>query len=664
MSLWIERILQEFPSDLARLWIAADPDDVLLDERILAELRTRGFEVLPYEDSVAFRAEYEERYRSAWDRGGSGPARALILHLRGSEVDALPWDYLRQARRVSLSLASLFPKLSYGVIRQIGTEYREALFGAQSRHAPQPLGDAATKEFILTHMFRISPHLIARSADLWRELLRLCYRDASLPPILANHIEHVLGEHALFKGLPISELFSSRALVLRIVQAAWYRHLAERGITGTRTGEPTPPEYLEKIDVPFEHPDIRAIVDSLFLEGALHPLTVQGLPPGLPEWVKVGIIQDPAALRDLILEGINNLLKALPMVDSSARDWIHFSRRLGEVIARFHELDSARAQSVKGMLLDLQTAADKRLREWVINHYANLPSLPVMKAPVMVHHVPRFLSMRRIAGETRVALLVFDGLALDQWIQVRESLVKQSQKFGFDDGACFAWLPTLTSVSRQALFSGLKPREFADSIETTAQEPALWKRFWLDQGLRANEVFYRKGIKRTDQLADLSADLASPSIKVAGMVIDTVDEIVHGAVLGKRGIANQIASWCETGFVDRLLSLLLDLKFHVYLTADHGNIEAVGGGRPNQGLAPELRGERVRTYRSEDLTAESAASNPGTYRLDIAGLPANCMPLFADGRSAFVPQGEHVVAHGGISVEELIVPFVKVEYLN
>jgi hypothetical protein len=278
----------------------------------------------------------------------------------------------------------------------------------------------------------------------------------------------------------------------------------------------------------------------------------------------------------------------------------------------------------------------------------------------MVHHVPRFLSMRRSAGEAKIALLVFDGLAVDQWVQIREALAKSAPKLGVEEGACFAWLPTLTSVSRQALFSGLKPREFAYTIESTSPEPTQWSRFWQDQGLRANEVMYRKGIKRTDQLAELGAAIAAPSIRVAGIVVDTIDEIVHGAVLGKRGIAAQVESWCESGFVDQLFSLLLDKGFHVYLTADHGNVEAVGQGRPNQGVASELRGERVRTYRSETLVAESAAANPNTYRLDVAGLPANFMTLFAGGRAAFMQQGEPAVVHGGISVEELLVPFVKI----
>ena len=664
MSPWIDRILEEFPADLSRLWIAADPDDVLLDEQVLSGLRERGFEVLPFEDSVAFRAEYEDRYRSAWDRGAEGPAKALVLHLRGTNIADLPWDYLRQARRVSLSLANLFPRLSYPVVRQVGAENHEALFAAQSKHASQALGESATKEFVLTHIFKISPHLISRSEDLWRELLRLHYRDSSLPQVLADHVAHVLGDHAAFKDLPISELFASKSAVLRTVQDAWYRYLSRLGLTGTRTGEPTPADFSAKADVPFEHPDVRALVDSMFLDGLLHPLAIQGATVGIPDWAKVGIVQDPLALRNLVAEGIKGIRQSLPTLESSYRDWANLSRRFGEVLARFHALDAVRAEGLRAAIAELQAAMDECLRQWVAKHYADLPSLPVVKGPVMVHHVPRFLSMRRGAGEAKIALLVFDGLAIDQWVQIREALAKRAPKLGFEEGACFAWLPTLTSVSRQALFSGLKPREFADTIESTSPEPAQWSRFWQDQGLRAHEVMYRKGIKRTDQLAELAAAVSAPSIRVAGMVVDTVDEIVHGAVLGKRGITTQIESWCESGFVDQLFSMLLDKGFHVYLTADHGNVEAVGQGRPNQGVAPELRGERVRTYRSETLALESAAANPNTYRLDVAGLPGNFLALFAGGRTAFMQQGEPAVVHGGISVEELMVPFVKVGYVS
>jgi hypothetical protein len=668
MSLWTERILQEFTADLARLWVVADPDGVLLDEQILTGLRARGFEVLPFEDSIVFRAEYEERFRVAWARGEAGAAKALVLHLRGSDVAALPWDYLRQGRRVSLSLADLFPQLSYSVVRQLGEEYHEPLFAAQARYVTQALGEAATKEFVLTHIFRLSPHLISRSEELWRELLRLHYRDKGLPKLLAQHMAQVLEAETVFRGLPIGALFSTKSVLLRVVQEAWGRYLAQFGLSCARVNEPALGEYPSTagapIEVPFAHPDVRVVVDSMFLEGTLQPVVVQGLSQDLPEWAQVGVIQDPAARQNLVQEGVRSLLETLPAEGASYRDWIQFARRQGEVLARYQALDSTGAEKCKASIVELQKASDKALLSWLALHYSDLSSLPTVKGPVLVHHIPRFLSLRRGGGETKIALLVFDGLALDQWSQIRENLTQQAPGLGFEENACFAWLPTLTSVSRQALFSGLKPREFADTIETTAKEPEQWQHFWQEQGMRPNEVFYRKGLKRAEQLAELDSTLSKPTLKIAGIVVDTVDEIVHGAVLGKRGIASQIGSWCESGFVARLFELLLAKGFHVYLTADHGNVEAVGQGRPNQGVMAELRGERVRVYRTEGLCADSAHGHPNTQRLDVAGLPANFLPLFAGERTAFVPIGEQLVAHGGVSVEELLVPFVKVGYIG
>jgi hypothetical protein len=142
-----------------------------------------------------------------------------------------------------------------------------------------------------------------------------------------------------------------------------------------------------------------------------------------------------------------------------------------------------------------------------------------------------------------------------------------------------------------------------------------------------------------------------------------IDEIVHGAMLGKRGISSQIAEWCASGFVERLFFLLAEHGYSIYLTADHGNVEAEGIGRLSQGVVSELRGERVRAYRSAALAA-SVPEDIDAFRFDLAGLPPDFLPLYAGTRCAFVSQGDQVVAHGGMSVEELIVPFVKVSVEN
>jgi hypothetical protein len=664
MTLWATRILGEFPPDLSRLWIAGDPDGVLLDEQILSALRDRGFEVLPFEDSVVFRAEYEELYRIPWEHGETGSAKAVILHLRNNELNELPWDYLRSSRQVRLGLNELFPKLSYAVIRQVGSEYLPSLFEAQAKHAPQALGEAATKDFVLTHIFRISPHLIAQEEDFWQQTLRLHYRDTTLPRVLAEYIEQVISENAVFINTPIADLLEQKDLALRTVQDAWFRYLHKLGITGSRTGESEALPHVPRVTIPFDHHDIRVIVDSMFLDGTLHPMAVSGVPHNLPEWAKAGVIQDPGAMRKLILDGVKNLFDDMPDGHSSHRDWLHFSRRFGEVLSRYHGLDAYSAEGIREDIRVFIRCTDECLEQWVTKHYADLPSLPMARGPVMLHHVPRYLAMNHISQNEKIALVVFDGLAIDQWVQIRESLVKASDKFMFNERTCFAWLPTLTSVSRQALFSGLRPREFPDDIESTSKEPTYWKRFWQDQGLSPNSVYYRKSIKRNDDLPELKEALSNPAIKVAGLVVDTVDEIIHGAVLGKQGVATQIANWCESGFVTRLFQYLLEQDYQVYLTADHGNAEATGVGRINQGVSADLKGERVRTYRNETMIAEAATANPDTLRVNVPGLPSDFIPLFARGRGAFVPKGDQVVVHGGMSLEELIVPFVKVSYVS
>lgn len=665
MSPWIERILKEFPADLSRLWIAADPDDVLLDEQVLSGLRERGFEVLPFEDSVAFRAEYECRYRSPWARGEAGAANAVVLQWRGASLDELPWDYLAEGRQVRLALADLFPKLSYSVVQQLGPEHHEALYAAQQRHTTQALGESATKDFVLTHLFKLSPHLIGRTEDLWQALLRLHYRDAALPPVLTSHVAQVLREVPTFTTLPLELLFASKAAMLRVAQAAWYRHLGSLGVVGNRVTDTSVPGIDAGIEVPFEHPDVRVIVDSMFLEGLLQPLIVSSLPPRVPEWAKVGMVADPLALRHLVRDGIEGLRQALPGPTATVRDWMVTARRLAELLARFHALDLERAQGLGADLADLQRSADRALQHWVREHFADLPSLPASKAPVMVHHIARHLALRRGAGEKRVALLVFDGLALDQWVLIRDTLNRRAPRLGFEEGVCVAWAPTLTSVSRQAIFSGMKPRDFSASIETTSAEPAHWARFWQDQGLRAHEVAYRKGLQRLEDLPDVQANASNPAIKALGLVVDTVDAMIHGAVMGKRGICTQLVAWLETGFVEALLQTLLDQGFAVYMTGDHGNVDATGCGRPQQGVAAEMRGERVRTYRQSALADESAAAvSAGAYRLDLAGLPPDFHALYTTDRGAFLPDGVQAVVHGGISVEELLVPFVRVSYAS
>lgn len=229
------------------------------------------------------------------------------------------------------------------------------------------------------------------------------------------------------------------------------------------------------------------------------------------------------------------------------------------------------------------------------------------------------------------------------------------------ESATFAWIPTLTSVSRQSIFSGKPPLYFPSSINSTNSEGKLWTQFWEGQGLSRLDVAYQRGLGDGDAVDILDSIIHPGKTKAVGLVVDKIDKIMHGMQLGSAGMHNQIKQWSQGGFLTSLVAQLLEYGYDVWLTADHGNIQCDGKGRPSEGVIAETRGERARVYPSSELRSQVAASFPFAHEWPPIGLPANYFPLVTGGHDAFVNQDDTIVGHGGIAIEEVIVPLVKFE---
>ena len=59
-------------------------------------------------------------------------------------------------------------------------------------------------------------------------------------------------------------------------------------------------------------------------------------------------------------------------------------------------------------------------------------------------------------------------------------------------------------------------------------------------------------------------------------------------------------------------------------------------------------------------TVRVASTFPDALCWKPLGLPEDFLPLLAPGRRAFVLDGQRTVAHGGITLEEMVVPFVHI----
>ncbi len=664
MSNWRDQILSEFAPNAARLTLVADPDGLLLEERVLEGIRERGFELIPFEDRIAFRYAYESRFRSRWDRG-ERTNLVVALHSQAGDLSELPYDLLQAGRRLSFRLGDIFPNLSYPVVTALDRGDLDALYDAQNRYTPGPLGDNATKEFVLRHVFGVASELIKDAKDLMRTLLRLHYRDVRIPDVLEERLIQLLRHDRAFDDWPLDVVVPDRDGFFTFLQERWPIFLDHKAAEAEHEIGDSRSSYALAIDgpanLPFDDSDIRIYINDLFAEGLLRPVAHRHANTLTKTWVGIGVRSTPTEDRFRRLERLlDSLQSSVSLGDAKYTDWFRFARGWAEMILLMNEQPEAASAGIDDRVADLQKQVDASFASWLAKRYSGLANLPP-DPPVMLHHIPRFLA-RRLGEDRRgkIALVVVDGLAMDQWLAVRDEMSRYECSLRFQEQAVFAWIPTVTSVSRQAIFAGKAPVFFPASIHVTSKEPALWTQFWADQGLAPNEIVYVKGLGDGD-LGEVDETLSHPRARIAGLVVDKVDKIAHGMEMGTAGMHNQVRQWARERYLSNLLSLLIARGFRVYLTSDHGNIEAEGCGRPSEGAVADLHGERVRVYPNPLLRSRVRERFPTATEWPPVGLPDEYLALLAPARRAFVLEKERTVTHGGICMEEVILPFVRVE---
>lgn len=664
MNSWRSQILKEFAPQVSRLTLVADPDGLLLEEGILLEIRKRGFELIPFEDHVEFRYAYESKFRSLWDCGKHTDL-VVLLRSHSSDLLSLPYDILQAGRRLSFNLGDLFPDMSYPVVAALDSGDLDALFVAQNLHPPGTLGDNATKEFILRHVFEIAPELIKQPSDLLRVLLRRHYSNRLIPAILDERFIQVLQQNDQFEEWPLEKIVTNRESFFEFLQERWPAFLDRMATKDLGSLGENRAGYGLKYDgplyLPFDHDDVRVYIDNLFLEGLLHSVSHERSDMLITTWIGVGIQTNQMTDRIQNLKRlIDSIRDTIPIEDARHGDWFHFGYRWAEISVLKYKLDSELPSDIKESIESLGSLIDIAFFSWVQSRFAGLYNQPPVP-PAMLHHIPRMLS--RIVSESpvkKVAFLVVDGLALDQWIVLRDTMQSQRQDLCFRENAVFAWIPTITSVSRQSAFAGKPPIYFPSSINTTDKESSLWTKFWADQGMGAQTVTYARGIGdgNIDKVSEL---LSHPKVQICGLVLDKVDKIMHGMELGTAGMHNQVRQWASQGFMSSIVDLLLEKDFQIFLSSDHGNVEAKGCGKPAEGMVADIRGERVRVYSDDILRSEVKKRFSEAIEWPSYGLPEDYCALLAPHRRAFIRDGETIVGHGGISIEELVVPFIQIE---
>jgi hypothetical protein len=365
---------------------------------------------------------------------------------------------------------------------------------------------------------------------------------------------------------------------------------------------------------------------------------------GLPGWTIVGSSDaDPAERIQTLLDA-----KPSPLTATTLDGWERVAAWWAALRAALADAPpSARGRAAAAW--ELWDAIDA---EWVPWLQSNLGLLQTSsrQVPPTVDRVAPFLARRMRSGSKRICLVVMDGMGLAQWSVIRDHLgLSVAETHGV-----LAVVPTLTPYSRQAIFAGSLPTGFADSMSNNGRERDRWMNFWVGEGVAQSSIAY------FSTAGAAARDV--PDIRVAdivGIAVLAVDDLMHGAnLLGDPQVASALRLWLDHGFLSTLITTATAAGFEVWLTADHGNVQANAiDYLPMEGLAVDRTGERVRLYATETLR-DAARADGIAYQ--PPGLPASGpFPLFAPGRAAYVRGTNPVVVHGGLSLDEVLVPLAR-----
>ncbi len=659
MTDWRDYILQHFQTPSHRLTLVADPDGLMIEEQLLSTIRANGLQLIRFDDAVQFRYAYESQFRNKWDLNEETEL-VVVLHSPRNDLRHLPFDLLQVGRQLRFQLSNLLPNLSYPVVRELDHVDLVQLYTAYEQNPTDVLGDQGTRAYLLEHVFGVALDTFKTVADVLEHLLRRHYVGqhvpASIDRLILERWQHIPG----LEEWPLATIIGNRSAFFEFLQSAWPRYLANHEMRVKGTRESSVVYSLNVPLLPLDDPHVSAYVDSLFLEGYLRPIPVPA-DWELDGWTNVGVIRQPEIQIQLNFE---NLVKAvrssLPTPADNHQAWIKFARAWAKLVTIRHQLSPLSMLPTAMNFNELQLVVETNFAEWTKDRYLGLHNYPAFPEPIMLHQISHYLAGQiRDAKIKRVALVVIDGLSLGQWLLIEEQLATKERGWSFADSAVFAWVPTLTSVSRQSIFAALTPLHFPTTWNRTDREAAQWYRFWIDQGFSEKAVGYFKG-PNLDNNPELDAWLQDPRSTIAGLVINQVDDIMHGMQLGTAGMQQQVQLWIEQGHLSHLFTKLQQAGFAIFVTADHGNISAKGIGEPRMGALVSTEGKRALQFSQPTFLAQAQNQYPDAIPWHSDALPEDVHVLLASGLDAFYTPEDEVVCHGGISLEEVIVPFVQV----
>ena len=359
-------------------------------------------------------------------------------------------------------------------------------------------------------------------------------------------------------------------------------------------------------------------------------------------------------------------------------EWKDVYRRLVHWELELSDTDSGMTE----MLQMQKEEANNAFAKFIKNNYLSWVAPGQTDRPLMSPDIFKNKVFPTINGGEKVFVIVIDNFRYDQWKLLAQEI---GDMFDIEEDMYMSILPTATQYARNAIFSGLMPKQIEkmfpelwidedeDESKNINEEPLLKKQI---ERFRRRDTFSYHKINDSigaDKLLERLGDLMKNDLNV--VVVNFIDMLSHARTESKmvRELANNESayrsitlSWFRHSVMADLLKALSQRDCKIILTTDHGSIRAskpvkiVGDRNTNTNLRYKL-GKNLNCQSKEVFViknpqeAQLPAPNISTSYVFATG---NTFFAYPNNYNYYVSYYRDTFQHGGISMEEMLIPLI------